>query len=341
MRRLLPLVLLALAPLAAHAQPDPYGPPPLAPGTFELQITGDVERTVTGPAVFAFIPRAQGDPAEPWTLTLRSGHDTFVFQRDAGRPGLEGAPVGDGDLEARRRQPPYHVLVLAQLADEFIGFHSTGSVPPASANHMRVAESDDEHVLGSFDFAAMQVGFDQEEGRRIRVVGRYHALAPDAVPPGSDAMPDFGAFSAHVGGVPWSGVASFVGVAGQGLQIQLSGGAAAASAGTITFGLMGAGAVQASRTYRLLDPNNLTGPPPADAMLGGISPTTPPPLFFRSGSVTITAMTEDRVSGTFHGIAAPPEGMAGPAQAVFGAFSARAQTGAVPGDADQPGGEGN
>jgi hypothetical protein len=341
MRRLLLAVLLMLAPLAALAQPDPYGPPPLTPGTFELQITGDVERTITGPAVFAFIPRAQGDPAEPWTLTLRSGHDTFVFQRDSGQPGLEGAPIGDGDLDTRRQQPPHHVLVLAQLADEFIGFHSTGSVPPSSANHMRVAESDDAHVLGSFDLAAMQEGFDEEEGKRIRVVGRYHALAPGAVPPGSDGMPDFGSFRATVGGAPWSGVASFVGVAGQGVQIQLSGGGSAASAGTITFGLMGAGAVQAGRTYRLLDPSSLSGPPPADAMLGGIAPTTPPPLFFRSGSVTITAVTEDRVSGTFQGIAAPPEGMPGPAQAVSGAFSARAQTGAVPGGVDAPGGDGD
>ncbi|HLA64860.1 MAG TPA: hypothetical protein VK610_10565 [Rhodothermales bacterium] len=330
MRRLLTLSLLALLLPAAAAQPDPYGPPPLTAGSFEITLSGDVNRHIIGTAVFSFTPRAANDPAEPWVLTLRGGDDTFVFQRDAGQPGVQGASIGNGDPNVRRSLPTYQASVLVQLTGDVIVYHSSGRVPPMTANRLRVVESDEGHVLGAFDFAAVQPSVRGMRGtpQRVRVEGRFHAL-----PPGGADAPDLGTFTASIGGAAWQGTALAAGNE-HGMQIQLAGGGGAVpgGAGSVTFGTLGSGAVRAGQTFRLVDPATLTGSPPADAMLGNVAPALPgePVRVFRSGTVRLTAVTAERISGTFTGIAAPPAGMPGTPLAVSGTFEARRSSTAVP-----------
>ncbi|NNF58319.1 MAG: hypothetical protein HKN04_08755 [Rhodothermaceae bacterium] len=90
MRRLLALSLFLL-PFAALAQPDPYEPTPLVPGTFELTVHDGEERTVEGMAVFVAHPEALGGG---WTLLMDDGTELFAFERGS-QPGLDGADFGD------------------------------------------------------------------------------------------------------------------------------------------------------------------------------------------------------------------------------------------------------
>ncbi len=346
MRRLLALALLA--PLAALAQPDPDAPTPLAPGTFELTLTSadGAERLVEGPAlVHAYLEALGG-----WTLVLDDGADLVALER-AAPPTLGPTAVGD----ARQPAPDDDARAYLRLADASAGGFSTGHAPPASPNRLVVTETDDDHTVGAFDFAAVAVAADGAE-TPLTVRGRFHALTEpdgggddDGDPDGPASPPvatsaDCPDVWDQLGGI-YGGMGSWTGFSNEtnvGGPIMLMTGAAMGVPGwqlNMPNGCnpdfpTSVGYVQSightatplrAGIYRIT--NAHTGEPPgAFEVVASISAPYDRFYAYTSGYVWITSISDGRVNGTYSGYALPvPDPTKPPAPLLFsyGRFSAR------------------
>jgi hypothetical protein len=344
MRRL--AVLAALLPLAALAQPDPYAPTPLAPGTFEMTVTDGTARDVAGTAVFVVHPAALGGG---WTLLLDDGTDLVAFER-ASAPGLAGASFGDARAATAA---PGAVLAYVRFDDASAGVYSTGAAPPASPNRLAIAETDDAHTVGAFDFSAVRVDADGTE-RGLRLAGRFHALdEPDDGGSGSGgtaggSFPPLGAGRDcpavwdWVGGIyggmgSWSGYVSTANVGGPvslvdgqalgstGWQFQLANGCNQTLPGAYvsTFGHTATGL--RAGIYRITNAftEELPGPYSVTAGLGQMYGRA---YVYVSGYFWISSVGRERVAGTYSGYAAPipvPNQPSPPVLFTYGRFSAR------------------
>ncbi len=334
-------LFLALLPLAALAQPDPFAPTPLIPGTFELTVHDDGERDVEGTALFTAYPEALGGG---WTLLLNSDLELFAFERGS-RPTMAGADFSDARTTSA---PDNNVHAYVRLDDESAGVFSTGASPPDSPNRLGIAESDAQHVLGAFDFSAVRVSEDGSEDR-LRISGRFHALEkPNDGGDGGDGGGDGGGppiatsgtcpdIFGTVGAGRWSGNANRTNVGGpasvvdasamggQGWQMQLLNGCNVNYPGSYTLGF---NHMHALRTgiYRVLDVRSQTRPGIFE-VAGYIEYPYNMLYAFSSGYLWITNVEGNQIDGTYSGfaVAVPPtpDTPPGPPLFNFGRFSAR------------------
>ena len=336
------LLWLLLLPFVALAQPDPS---PLAPGTFDLTITeaDGAERLVEGWAAVHAYPAALGG----WTLVLDDGEDLVAIER-ATAPDLDGAAFAD----ARDVVEDDAARAYLRLGDLSVGAYSSGAQSPRSRNRLTITETDDDHTLGAFDFAAVRVEADATE-TSIRVVGRFHAITDPDGPGGGEGDGD-GGFPPIVtsgdcpdiwdtlGGIhgglgSWTGFANETNVGGPvffvngammgapGWQLQLTNGCNLNYPGTYTMTVGHTATPLRAGIYRILDAFSETPPGPGE-VLSGLSAPYDRSYVYTSGYVWISSISDGRVRGTYSGYATPiPDPTRPPTPTLFsyGRFSAR------------------